>query len=146
MTKFGRTMDQIQSQSQSGFGGILVVESRVCISYGRHQLLYASADTRSDKNKPTQPILSRWFRDHQWDQLRRFMGIATKDWSPRKAIVSINYDIFFKFLRDIFGKCPPKGLVRVLNCNRDKVVSNKNMLCFGYKYGPAPCNQGMTAQ
>lgn len=37
--------------------------------------------------------------------------------------------IFVRFLRDIFGKSPPKGLVRVLNCNRDRVVSSKNILC-----------------
>jgi hypothetical protein len=85
MTKFGRTIDRIQDQSQGGFEGILVEKSRVCIGYGWHRLPYASADTKSDKDKPMQPISNRWSCNYCRDQLRHFIGIATQGLESRKG-------------------------------------------------------------
>ncbi len=51
-------------------------------------------------------------------------------------------ECFYSSFRDIFGKSPPKGLVCILSCDRDRVVVwQGHIMYYGYKYDLIPCKQ-----
>ncbi len=57
-------------------------------------------------------------------------ALPRMDWVQRRQLYLLIRIFLVNFFRDIFGKSPPKGLVRILSCNRDRVVSGEDILCI----------------